>query len=80
LAEKNASILFIINDSPYGSERPYNAMRLALNLANHPDTLMRIFLVGDGVNCALSGQNTPKGYYNVERMIHSLAKRGEVFT
>jgi len=24
--------LFIINDGPYGNERPYNALRLALNL------------------------------------------------
>ncbi len=39
---------------------------------------MRIFLVGDGVACAKKGQKTPDGYYNVERMLKSLARRGEV--
>ncbi len=74
------SFLLIINDSPYGNERPYNALRLALNLVKKPETRVRVFLVGDGVNCAICGQKTPEGYYNVERMIHSLAQRGEVYT
>ena len=72
--------LFIINDSPYGNERPYNALRLALNLVKQPDASVRVFLIGDGVNCAIAGQKTPEGYYNVERMLKSLAKRGEVAT
>ena len=41
---------------------------------------MRVFLTGDGVLCARKGQKTPDGYYNVERMIKSLAQRGEVAT
>ena len=77
---QTASYLFIINDSPYGNERPYNALRLALNLVKRPDASVRVFLVGDGVNCAIAGQKTPEGYYNVERMLKSLAKRGEVAT
>ena len=32
----------------------------------------------EGVACARAGQNTPNGYYNVERVLKSLAKRGEV--
>jgi len=72
--------LFIINDSPYGNERPYNALRLALNLAKCDGTYIRVFLLGDGVNCAVAGQKTPEGYYNTERMLKSLAKRGEVAT
>jgi uncharacterized protein involved in oxidation of intracellular sulfur len=72
--------LFIINDSPYGNERPYNALRLALNMARRPEASVRIFLVGDGVNCAIAGQKTPDGYYNVERMLKPLARRGEVAT
>jgi uncharacterized protein involved in oxidation of intracellular sulfur len=77
---QTASYLFIINDSPYGNERPYNALRLALNLVKRPDASVRVFLIGDGVNCAIAGQKTPEGYYNVERMLKSLAKRGEVAT
>ena len=72
--------LVIINDSPYGNERPYNALRLALTLARRPETPVRAFLIGAGVNCAIAGQRTPEGYYNVERMLKSLAQRGEVAT
>ena len=72
--------LFIINDSPYGSERPYNALRLALNLVKHAENEIRIFLMGDGVNCAIARQKTPEGYYNIERMLKSLAQRGKVAT
>ena len=79
-ALEKASYLFIVNDSPCGNERPYNALRLALNLVKRPEIHVSVFLMGDGVNCALAGQKTPDGYYNVERMLKSLAQRGEVAT
>ncbi len=72
------STLFIINDGPYGNEQPYNALRLALNLVKRPGAGVRVFLTGDGVACARRGQTTPDGYYNVERMMKALARRGEV--
>ncbi|MCO6453404.1 MAG: DsrE family protein [Caldilineales bacterium] len=72
--------LFIINDAPYGNERPYNALRLALNLVKRPGVAVRVFMTGDGVLCARQGQKTPDGYYNVERMVKSLARRGLVAT
>jgi uncharacterized protein involved in oxidation of intracellular sulfur len=77
-AERN--FLFIINDGTYGNERAYNALRLAPNLVKRPGVAVRVFLTGDGVQCARSGQKTPDGYYNVERMVRSLARRGEVAT
>lgn len=77
---KSRNILFIINDAPYGNERPYNALRLALNLVKRPEVAVRVFLTADGVQCARRGQRTPDGYYNVERMVKSLARRGEVAT
>lgn len=70
--------LFIINDGPYGNERAYNALRLALNLVKRPEAAVRVFLTGDGAACAKKGQTTPAGFYNVERMLKSLARRGEV--
>ena len=73
-------VLFIVNDGPYGNERPYNALRLALNLLKQPAVNVRVFLTGDGVVCARKGQTTPDGYYNIERMIKSLARRGQVAT
>ena len=73
-------VLYIVNNSPYGDERPYNAFRSAMNLVKREGVQVRVFLIGDGVNCALSGQKTPDGHYNVERMMASLARRGEVAT
>ena len=72
--------LFIINDGPYGNERPYNALRLAMNLAKLPDAHVQVFMLGDGVNCAVAGQKTPNGYHNVERMLQSIARQGQVAT
>jgi uncharacterized protein involved in oxidation of intracellular sulfur len=37
------NILFIINDGPYGNERPYNALRLAMNFAKREGTHLRVF-------------------------------------
>ncbi|MFW6097043.1 MAG: DsrE/DsrF/TusD sulfur relay family protein [Chloroflexota bacterium] len=74
------NILFIINDGPYGNERSYNGLRLALNLVKNEGVAVRVFLTGDGVQCARRGQQTPQGYYNVERMVKALARRGEVAT
>jgi uncharacterized protein involved in oxidation of intracellular sulfur len=80
MAANPKNYLLIVNDSPYGNERPYNALRLALNLVKRPEASVRVFLMGDGVNCALCGQKTPDGYYNVERMLQSIARRGAVAT
>lgn len=74
------SFLFIINNAPYGDERPYNALRLAMNLAKRDDTQVKVFLTADGVVCARKGQKTPDGYYNIERMLKFLATRGKVAT
>ena len=71
--------LLVINDAPYGSERPYNALRLALALIKK-SAKVRVFLMADAVNCAIAGQKTPTGYYNIERMVKSVAQRGEVAT
>ena len=72
--------LLIINDGPYGNERPYNAVRIAMNLNKHERAEVRVFLLGDGVHCALRGQETHTGYYNIERMMSSVVRRGEVAT
>lgn len=73
-------ILIIINDAPYGTEKAYNALRLANQLGKeHQDVEVRIFLMADAANCAIANQNTPNGYYNIERMLKlSLLKRAKV--
>ena len=74
------SFLIVVNDGPYGNERPYNALRTAMNLAKQDQVKLRVFLIGDGVQCAIRTQETPKGYYNIERMLSSITRRGEVAT
>lgn len=37
---------------------------------------VNVFLLGDAVNAAKKGQNTPEGYYNIEEMLRDLVKRG----
>ncbi len=73
-------IFLLINDAPYGTEKAHNALRLGMTLQKeHPEVEVRVFLMADAVGCALSNQNTPQGYYNIERMLKSiLAKGGKV--
>ena len=69
--------LFIINDAPYGTEKAYNAFRLAMQIQkDYPDNEVRIFLMADAATCALPNQNTPNGYYNIERMLKSVILKG----
>ena len=67
--------LLVLNGAPYGDERSYNALRLALSLAKRDDVELRVFLMGDAVGCAVAGQQTPDGYYNLERMLKGLARK-----
>lgn len=72
-------ILIVLNDPPYGTERSYNGLRLAGNLANKREqTQVDVFLMGDAVACAKAGQTTPNGYYNLERMLKPVLRRGRV--
>ena len=43
------SLLFIVNDAPYGNERAYNALRLAGTLANR-----------EGQHCLLYTSPSPR--------------------
>jgi uncharacterized protein involved in oxidation of intracellular sulfur len=69
-------VLLVLNDPPYGTERSYNALRLAGSLAKRDDTEVRVFLLGDAVGCAVAGQQLPDGYYHLDRMIGSVVHRG----
>ncbi len=71
--------LFIVNDPPYGTERCYNARRLAHALLKRdPESEVTAFLVADAVIGAKAGQK-PEGYYSIERMLKRvLAGKGQV--
>lgn len=68
--------LIVVNDPPYDTEGAHNALRLAIELAKRPDTAVRVFLMGGAVACARRGQQTAKGYYNVENMLRALVIQG----
>ncbi len=70
------TILFVINDPPYGTERAYNALRHAHAMTRHPQTTVKVFFMADAVQCARRGQLTPRGYYNLERMILATLRQG----
>ena len=68
--------LLILNDPPYGTERSYNGLRLAKALSKAAE--VSVFLMADAVACAKAGQKVPQGYYNLELMVKSVARQGEV--
>lgn len=68
--------LLILNDPPYGSERSYNALRLARNLLAKEKGEVRVFLLGDAAACARAGQKVPQGYYNLADLLGGVARRG----
>ena len=61
--------LLILNDPPYGTERSYNAIRLARELLKNTDNTVKIFLIGDAASCAKNNQKVPQGYYNIGQML-----------
>jgi uncharacterized protein involved in oxidation of intracellular sulfur len=71
-----AKNLFILNDGPYGTERSYNALRLAGALSRREGEEVRVFLMGDAAACARAGQKVPAGYYNAEVMLGAVVRRG----
>jgi uncharacterized protein involved in oxidation of intracellular sulfur len=72
------NVLVVVNDQPYGSERPYNALRLANTLSKRENVEVRVFLLGDAVTCAIASQQLPEGHYHLDRMLKGLLHRAQV--
>ena len=76
------------HEHPADPERPavwhracvYNGLRLATNLlvrqAEPGDLALDVFLMGDAASASKSGQKTPNGYYNIEKMLISVLRKG----
>jgi len=73
-------VLILVNEAPYGTEKVYNALRLAMQIQkDYENTDLCVFLMADAVTCAIPSQNTPNGYYNIERMLKAVIhKNGKV--
>ena len=63
------NVLIVINDAPYSTERPFNALRLAAALAEDPDTAVNLFLIGDGAWCAVPRPKPEEAAYDMEWML-----------
>lgn len=70
-------LLFVLHDPPYGSERIYNGLRWARQMLS-ADHDVRLFLFADSVVSTTAGQQTPNGYYNVEKMLRGVTEAGGV--
>ena len=57
------------NDPPYGTERSYKACAWQTHSRKQG-------MVGDAATSAGSGQTTPNGYLNIERMLKILTSKG----
>jgi len=69
----------IVNGSPYGSELPYNALRLAgaLLVKEH---WVEVFFLGDGVHTARRGQDPRGAHASLEEMLGELLDKGAAVT
>ncbi|EDL55433.1 MULTISPECIES: DsrE/DsrF/TusD sulfur relay family protein [Vibrio] len=63
-------ILIIVNDAPYGSEKLFNALRLAiqLNEQDSQNVKVNLFLLSDAVTAVLPRQSPNEGY-NIQQML-----------
>lgn len=68
--------LLVLNDPPYGTERCYNALRLARSLLVMGGAETKVFLLGDAAACAVAGQKVPHGYYNLADMLGAVVRHG----
>jgi len=64
----NKIITIIINNSPYGNEYAFNALRFTTALFANK-VKVNVFLLGEGVYVAVKNQKPPKGATNIEEML-----------
>ncbi len=68
-------VLIVINEAPYGSEKPFDALRLAIALQAGKNNL-HVFLLADAVYCGLPSQAAPEGHYNIGEMLERVIGKG----
>ena len=71
------TLTMILQSPPYGDEKVWNALRLTKALITATIGMkVNIFLLGDSVTTAKTGQKPPEGYYNLEKMLKELVEQG----
>ncbi|MFB2683288.1 DsrE/DsrF/TusD sulfur relay family protein [Shewanella mangrovisoli] len=69
------NILIVAHASPYGTEKLFNSLRIALALKDQTEQQidLKIFLMSDAVFGALKHQTTPDLSYNLQQMFEILS-------
>ncbi len=73
-------VLIIVNDAPYGSEKLFNALRLAIQLNEQDYSPVRVslFLLSDAITAVLPKQHPVEGY-NIQQMLEiAIAQKTQV--
>ncbi|MEJ5169740.1 MAG: DsrE family protein [Fimbriimonadales bacterium] len=71
------SVTIILTEAGYGTDRPYNALRLASALEEgSTPAKVRLFLMCDAVAIGLQGQSAPSDDLNLGRRIEGLLAKG----
>lgn len=70
-------ILFILTESPYGTEKTFNALRQAVNLQEEygKDIELKLFFFSDAVLAGLAGQ-APNDGANIQQILEILSAQG----
>jgi len=68
------NILIVAHESPYGSEKLFNALRIAIALKEQETEVinLKLFLMSDAVYGAVKKQVTPDLSYNIQQMLDIL--------
>ncbi|CAD6364217.1 DsrE/DsrF/TusD sulfur relay family protein [Shewanella putrefaciens] len=68
-------ILIVAHASPYGTEKLFNTLRIAMALQDQEEQLigLKIFLMSDAIFGALKNQTTPDLSYNLQQMFEILS-------
>ena len=67
--------LILVNSTPYGTEGPYNALRLTEALLAS-GAQVDLFLMGDGVHTARRGQDPRDAHKSIEGMLAAALSAG----
>lgn len=68
-------LLFILTSAPYGNERFFSGLRLALQLQELKQAEIKLFLMSDAVVGGLAKQNPAEGYH-IQQMLEILSSQG----
>jgi tRNA 2-thiouridine synthesizing protein D len=73
------AVLIVVNTTPYGTEGPYNALRLTEALLAAGEWV-DLFLMGDAVHAARRGQQPREAHKSVEELVIQAVTGGASIT